>query len=75
MHYFLKLDPDPRFSKKLCPDPHFSKNQKLIQAYIEPWRAVEALNSGLKAQNGAIHEGSMIADCHHFYEEQDPDSH
>ncbi len=42
---------------------------------MEQWRAVEAHNEGVEAQNGAV--GALYTRClpdsHHFYEEQDPD--
>ncbi len=43
---------------------------------MEPWRAVDTHNRGVEAQNGAV-EGLLttvvVADSHHFDEEQDPD--
>jgi hypothetical protein len=52
MHYFWKLDPDLHLSKKF-------RSFTAVQALIEPRRAVDAQNRGLKAQTGAIHEGSI----------------
>ncbi len=41
-------------SGKLDTDLHLSKNSKAIVLKIEPWRAVNAHNGGLEAQNGAL---------------------
>ncbi len=38
---------------------------------MEPWRDVDAHNGGVEVQNGAVQ--SVVADSHHFDEEQDPD--
>jgi hypothetical protein len=45
---------------------------------MEPWRAVDANYGGVEAQNGALeslHYRPVVADLHHFDEEQDPDPH
>jgi hypothetical protein len=42
---------------------------------MEPWRAVDAHNAGLEAQNGARRVWKpVVAYLHEFYEEQDLDS-
>jgi hypothetical protein len=42
---------------------------------MKPWRAVEAQNGGVEAQNGARGVSRPVhADSHHLDEEQDPDS-
>jgi hypothetical protein len=41
---------------------------------MEPWRALDAQNVGVKAQNGAVWLGmSVFTDSHQFDEKQDPD--
>ncbi len=38
------------------------------------WRAVDAHNRGVEAQNGALEDRKTSgADSHHFDEDQDPD--
>jgi hypothetical protein len=40
---------------------------------MEPWRAVNVHNGGLKAQNEAYKP--VVADSRHFEKERDPDPH
>ncbi len=47
------------------------KIQKLLRLKIEPWKAADAPNGGLGAQNGTL-EGVLVANPHHFDKEQDP---
>ncbi len=43
---------------------------------MEPWRALHTHNGGLEAQMEAWRVWRpVVADSHHFYEEQDPDPH
>ncbi len=61
--YFSKLDPDPHVKRWIW---------FRIKVKIEPCRAVDAYNGGLKAQYEAYR--TVVADSRHF-EEQDPDPH
>ncbi len=39
---------------------------------VEPWRAMDANNGGLEAENGALY-GSAVLDSHHIDKELDAD--
>jgi hypothetical protein len=44
---------------------------------MEPWRALDAQNGGMEAQNGApgvYTRTHVVADTHHLDEEQGPDT-
>jgi hypothetical protein len=43
---------------------------------MEPWRAWALIIEGVEARNGALeglYNRPVVADLHHFNEEQDPD--
>jgi hypothetical protein len=58
--------------RKLDPDPHQSQIKELWRLKMEPWRAVDAHNGGLEAQNRVV-DGLVAAYSHHYDEEQNPD--
>jgi hypothetical protein len=62
--YFSTLDPDPHVKRWIW---------TRIKVKIEPWRAVDPQNGGLKAQNEAYRP--VVADSRHFEKEYDLDPH
>jgi hypothetical protein len=72
-HHFWKLEPDPLESKKLDLDPLQSKNSESFEAQymtvegrVWSWR--------LKMTPWRVSR-PVVAEFHHFDEEQDPDPH
>ncbi len=65
-------DPHQSQSQKQDPDPHKRLNSGAVEAQIEPWSALTLTNGAVDAQNVAWRVlRSMVADSHHFDEEQD----
>jgi hypothetical protein len=52
-HYFGKLDPHKMEKLDLDPDPHENQSSGSLRLKMEPWRALEAHNGGVEAQQGA----------------------
>jgi hypothetical protein len=54
------------------------KTLELLRLTMEPWRAVDARNGGVEAQNGGLEWRvcrPVVADSDHLDKEQDPDPH